>query len=420
MLTATEDASRYTAGMSRGVLLILFLIPSVVLGQAASNSVTVTASRTTSVPADQIVFGVTVNSGLDKGLDDILNALSSSGITASNFTGISTGPVPQPGFVPQSALRWLFQLPVAISKVKDTTSTLAALQQSLAKAGGGLTLDFSLQGTQVSAQAQSAQTCNLAELVADARAQAQKLAAPAGFTPGAILAVASTTGPAAAACSLTVRFLLNPMFAHTDPRTITIAALRTGTFQPDQALFSLSLTSGSNASLDDATAALAGLGITGATFISVSTSQIQFAGAVSQSSLQWSFTLTAAFSKLKDTFALLTAAQQALAKQNAGMQLAFSVAGTQVSSQAQQSQSCPEADLFADAKTAARNVATAVNGAVGGILNMSAGNSAIPGFVRSGDFTATAGPISGLLIAPVPASLGYSCSLSVQFQLLPN
>src|SRR5207302_4253268 len=113
-------------------------------------------------------------------------------------------------------------------------------------------------------------------LVADARSRAQNLAAPAGFTPGAILAVSSATGLAAAACSLTVRFLLNPMFAQTDPRTITIAALRSGTFQPDQAVFSLTLTSGLNSSLDDATAALGRVGITGESFVSISTSQAQF------------------------------------------------------------------------------------------------------------------------------------------------
>lgn len=418
----------------RSFVLALTLAPALLFGQTSSNSVTVTATQNVSLPADQATFGVFVNAGIDKGFDDILSTVQGSGLTAANFTGISTSSVGQWFVQAQPTLQWAFQLPTPVSKIKDTTVMLTALQQKLVTAGGGLSLSFSVQGTQVSAQAQPSQACDLAALIADARTQAQKLAAPAGLSPGAILGITgSTSSSLPSPCSLTVRFALGTTSGPTGPNTVTIAALRSITVLPDQALFSVSVDSGLNAGLDDVTAVLAGAGITGTSFSSVYTSTYYVGNGQPQAVLQWSFTLTAPFSKIKDTLTLLAAAQQAVEKQNAGMHLTFSVLGTQVSPELQKSQSCPQADLLADAQAQAQKVAAAAGASAGTILNISSGNSlgtgisaaaifdpytAVP-VLRSGAFTSTTG-LASFVLGGITTSSGYSCSLSVQFLLLQN
>lgn len=180
-----------------GTLIRLFtflIFASLVFAQLDSNSVTVTASRNASLQPDQVVFAVTVISGMDVALNDIVAALQSSGITLSNFVGVSnTGSLiltPGPPS-PQPMLGWVFGLPVPISKVKDTAAMLSSLQQSIGKDGVALTLSFSVQGTQVSAPLQQSQACSMSDLISDARAQAQKLAAAAGMTAGNVLAMSS-------------------------------------------------------------------------------------------------------------------------------------------------------------------------------------------------------------------------------------
>jgi hypothetical protein len=56
------------------------LFCSLAFGQIDSNSITVTASNNVSLQPDQAVFGTTVQSGINTGLDDVLMALQGSGI----------------------------------------------------------------------------------------------------------------------------------------------------------------------------------------------------------------------------------------------------------------------------------------------------------------------------------------------------
>ena len=64
-----------------------------------------------------------------------------------------------------------------------------ALQQAIAKANNGLTLSFYISGLQVSDALAQLQTCPFADLISDARAQAQKLAQAAGLSAGPILSI---------------------------------------------------------------------------------------------------------------------------------------------------------------------------------------------------------------------------------------
>jgi hypothetical protein len=109
-------------------------------------------------------------------------------------------------------------LAAPLSKIKDTISTLNSVQQNITKQNKGLNMNFSVQGAQVSPQLALSQPCVLADLLADARVQAQRLASAAGFTVDTILAMSSATGTAqgiglasilsAPPCTVTVKFAI--------------------------------------------------------------------------------------------------------------------------------------------------------------------------------------------------------------------
>ena len=70
---------------------------------------------------------------------------------------------------------------------------LSNLQKKIADAKSGLTLSFSVNGLQISPELLQSQACVLPDLIADARAQAQKLADSAGLPLGAIVAISGFT-----------------------------------------------------------------------------------------------------------------------------------------------------------------------------------------------------------------------------------
>jgi hypothetical protein len=186
--------------MKHTLFVSFFAFGPLLFGQLDSNSVTVTASRSAILQPDQVVFTVGVGSSLTTSLDDVLAALQGSGITFANFSGVSGNgdftiiPVPSPIPFPspqQSAILWSFVLPVPFAKMKDTVAALTALEAGIMRNNNGLTLSFSVQGTQVSAQSQQSQACSVPDLIGAARAKAQQLTDGAGLTLGAILAMSS-------------------------------------------------------------------------------------------------------------------------------------------------------------------------------------------------------------------------------------
>jgi uncharacterized protein YggE len=186
------------------LFLTLVLSFSAAFGQVDSNSITVTSSRgSSSGPPDQAIFGVSVTSGLDTSLDDVIALLQGTGISAANLQAldeylVATGMSGQP----TDTLNWRFSFNAPLAKNKDTIAMLTNLQATIAKKNNGMTMSFSIQGTQSSVQPQ---TCSQSDLLTDARTQAQKLADGAGVSVGNILAMSSPTGTA---CILTVKFAL--------------------------------------------------------------------------------------------------------------------------------------------------------------------------------------------------------------------
>ena len=190
-------------GMRTIALILPFLFCSTLLfGQLDSNSITVTASRTAALAPDEAVFRVTADGPASTTLADAVNALQSVGITAANFASVSTGitfgvisPNPPttllPGPFPASGIQWSFNLVTPLTQIKDTLAALSALQT--VSQPKPITVSFSLQGTQVSTRSANAQVCSPVDLLADARAKAQKYADAAGLNVGTILAMSSST-----------------------------------------------------------------------------------------------------------------------------------------------------------------------------------------------------------------------------------
>jgi uncharacterized protein YggE len=411
--------------------MVLLLIPAApLLAQLANNTVTVTASQSSTAQQDEAVFSVTVNSGFDKSLDDVVAAVSGVGITAANLVQIISvfpSASPPPANAPSPSLGWTFQLVVPFSKLKDTTSALTSLQNTISQNNSRLTLSFTLSGTRLSAQ--QAPTCNLADLISQARSQAQDIAGAAGFKAGAIVGLTSATSNAALlGCSLTVRFALGAMFGQPGPNAITVGATRTNNIQPDQVLMNLNVTSGTTAGLDDITSALTGAGISGASFTGFYSSTIYPLAKNPQAALVWSFTLTVPLAKLSAALTQVLSAQQSISANSSGLTLTFYVQGMQVSPQLQQSQPCSQSALLADAQAQAKQVATAAGVSAGPILSMAEGGGAlgaslqvVPAF-RTGDFTSvvTSGGLgfASFLPTTVYSAPSRTCSLTIQFQLM--
>jgi hypothetical protein len=304
-------------------------------------------------------------------------------------------------------LQWLFQLPVALSALKQTTVSLAALQPTIAQSGGSLS--FSLAGTQSSAS--QGQGCDFAGLIANAQAQAQSSAVAAGSTVGRIAGISGSTSQGSGNCSATVTFGLG-YSGNPGPHTISVSALRSASPVPDQVVILILVRSPISAGLDDVTGALTQAGIAGASLSGVYTGTYANNGSV-QSLLQWSFTLTTPLANLKSTIAQLQTAQGAIAKQNPGLTLLVSSATPQTSPQAQPV--CSQAALVADATAQAQALAGAAGVSVGQITALDGAASLT---ARVGAFTYGAvGTGLPSFVLPLAPPLPTTCSLLVQFQL---
>ncbi len=178
----------------RAVCISVLLLPCA-FAQIESDTLTIRASRSVRLAPDQVIFQVIVSSSLNTGFEDVVAALSGLNITAADLTHLSGGSL-------QSQISWNINVTVPFSRMKTTASALALLRQTLPKNGKGMTLDFLVQGSQVSSQAMQAYTCVVQDLVTDARLEAAQVAHAAQLFVGPILAMsdgASNEAPAAPA-----------------------------------------------------------------------------------------------------------------------------------------------------------------------------------------------------------------------------
>src|ERR1700689_1263528 len=160
--------------MSKLSLLLLAAAP--LFAQLESHTLAISATRSINLQPDQAVFDLLVSSTAITSLDQIVGALSGLGVPSANLNGVDNSN--------PTTLQWSFTLAAPLSNLSATIGSLTRLQQTIAQNNSGLTLTFTVNGTQVLQQSQS---CSNADLIADATAQAQKLAAAAGLTLGTIL-----------------------------------------------------------------------------------------------------------------------------------------------------------------------------------------------------------------------------------------
>ena len=165
----------------RTTILLFFALPLAALAQLDDNTVTVSASRQLPRPQpDQAVFSVYVTAAPDASLDDVLAIVAGIGISAANLWSVN-GDSGQVGVSPLT--QWSFLLPVPISNMAATAAALNAASPASPGAVG-----YSVY-SQVSQAAQASQQCPYALLVADAQAEAQRLAAAAGARLGTVVSI---------------------------------------------------------------------------------------------------------------------------------------------------------------------------------------------------------------------------------------
>lgn len=407
--------------MRKSVLVSLLLLPAV-FGQVAgtgSTSVTVTVSPAQTPAPDQTTFAVTIESSVTTTLDDVMSALQGTGLTLANFSSVSSTLRYSGGNNrPSTVLDWSFQVPVPLTGIKTEVAALNAIQANFSQKRIPLSVSYSLQGPQVSTQAQ-VQSCNLSDLFAMARTKAQQIAGAANLIAGKPVAlsasVSTAIGPSAPApyvvpaCQLAATFAL----AAAAPGTLTVSASRNVNVPPDLMVVGISVQTTGTGGLDDVLAALSGTGVT-------ATNLVYSSSFGYQPGIQWQFSITAPLAQIKDTLSALQSAQNAVPANNAGpvTSITFSIQGTQVSPKSAATQDCTNAALVNDAQAYARQVAAAASVPLGNIVAISDGSAVgIPTLAyRAAWFdTLTGGAALGSFLLGSPS--GPSCSLTVQFSI---
>src|ERR1700722_8614575 len=133
-------------------LLTLLIAVTPVFGQLESNTLTITANRSVSLQPNDVAFTVSVGASGSTDLDQVVAAVSALGISSANLTSVSGGIVPP-------SVQWNFTLAVPIAKLATTIGSLTQLQRNITQNNSGLTLTFTVQGTQASQLSQKTQTC---------------------------------------------------------------------------------------------------------------------------------------------------------------------------------------------------------------------------------------------------------------------
>jgi hypothetical protein len=188
-----------------------------------------------------------------------------------------------------------------------------------------------------------------------------------------------------------------------DSNSVTVTASRNAPLQPDQAFFIVSINSNLNATLNDVLAAVQPAGLTFTNFSGLGSAVVfTQVGNRSQSQVQsvWNFTLLTPLAGIKSTLAVLSALQKSAPMANNVLSVTYSLQGTQVSPQLQQSQVCDVAGLINDARLNAQDLAASGGRVLGGMLALA-----------SSSVTAVSAP----LYATPPSD---PCTATVEFALL--
>jgi hypothetical protein len=176
-------------------LLLAILFAAVAFAQTEPNVITVNASRTVSVPFDQVNVAVDVLADQTAALEDVIAALQPAKISPSNL--VSAGPPDFYGFYNSDGSRpagtvWSFSSSASLADLPGYLSSLAALQTTLSKAPVVVGLNFRVTNLATSPQATAGNPCPYPALFNDASQQAQKMASAAGLKLGPVVRLSDT------------------------------------------------------------------------------------------------------------------------------------------------------------------------------------------------------------------------------------
>lgn len=150
--------------------ILLAAVESLAFGQLESDTLTVSVSQSVNLQPDQVVFAIPLITTASTTLDEAAASLKGAGITAANLSSVS--------LLREHTLNWLFTLAVPFSKMPSTAAQLTAQK-----------IPFYVQGSLVSPALQQAQQCPITNLMADAKAQAKRVADAAELVVGDVLAL---------------------------------------------------------------------------------------------------------------------------------------------------------------------------------------------------------------------------------------
>jgi hypothetical protein len=164
-------------------------------GRPGPHTISIAAVRTASLPQDSVAVTLDVRSPLSASLADVTSALSRAGLAGATLTGVTTDSAFQ---VPPNAQRyfqWTFTQTVPLSKLAEALKLTANAQQTIAGAAGrGLDLAYRIDGVRPAPQ--TVASCRQADLIADAKTQAQRIANAAGVSLGSIVSISGNAQPA--------------------------------------------------------------------------------------------------------------------------------------------------------------------------------------------------------------------------------
>jgi uncharacterized protein YggE len=162
--------------------ILLLAASATAFGQLDDDTLTVTATRTTSLAPDQAAITIYFSGPAASSLDDALAALQGSGVAASDLAYVTSTDGASP------FLQWVFNRTVSFSQLKATLAALDSIQSAVAKKGA-FSVSWFVQGTVSPAAQQATALCPLPAMVSDARAQAQRVADAAGVKVGPVVSL---------------------------------------------------------------------------------------------------------------------------------------------------------------------------------------------------------------------------------------
>lgn len=170
----------------RSAVISCLFFTAMLYGQ--TDALSVTGIKSVDLTPDEVTFNVVVLSDQDATLDQVLEAIKDSGVTARDLGGVGSsqfGPSPT-----QSRLVYQFTLVRPLAQFKDTLDKFTAARRSLLANNSTMELQTNVVSIQASdaAREQGRQQAT-ADLIADARKRADALAKAAGVTLGSIVGI---------------------------------------------------------------------------------------------------------------------------------------------------------------------------------------------------------------------------------------